>query len=187
MEEIQEENFVYVREEIKVVNYDYYLPYRLEDTSAIVEICQRLRTMTENDSLVIHINCLGGMLDIALMIRAAIKECSGTVIGSIEGECASAASLVFLSCSAFRVAEFGRMMIHAPSWGSVGKHNEVKSSYEFTQEYLEDVTRGIYKNFLTEEEITNILAASDVYLGREEILQRLHRMVDKLNEENEED
>lgn len=166
--------------------YEHYLDYDLEDFSEARQLCVLLRNAEEADSVVLRINCYGGRFDVAAQIINAIKESKATVTGVIEQECASAATMIFLSCDQWQVQPWGEMMIHYTSYGAVGKGNEVTSRVGHVDKMYPKVFEEVYKHFLSEKEIEDIIRGLDLHLTQEDILSRLESVVEHLNTPEEE-
>lgn len=178
----------FIASEITSKVYEYYLDYGLDDFDVARPLCTLLRGAEEQDTVIIRINCPGGRFDIAAQIMNAIRECRGGVIGVIEQECASAATMIFLACSSWQVQPFGEMMIHNVSYGTVGKGHEVASRVRFNESMFDKVVKVIYEGFLSEEEIENVIRGQDIYLTQEEILDRLDSVIElrtKMQEEED--
>lgn len=167
--------------------YEHYLDYLLEDFAVARQLCTLLRGVEENDTVVIRINSPGGRFDVAAQIMNAINECAGTVVGVIEQECASSATMIFLSCQQWQVQPWGEMMIHNASYGAVGKSHEVSARVRSAESQMAQVVETIYKDFLTEDEIQEVIKGMDIYLTSDEIVSRLEFLVEKQQEETEND
>lgn len=172
----------YTERSVKI--YEHYLDYSLRDFGKARQLCTLLRGVEEGDTVVIRINSPGGRWDIAAMIINAINECAGTVIGVIEQECASSATMIFLSCHQWQVQPWGEMMIHNASYGAVGKSHEVSARVRSAESQMSQVVRSIYKDFLTEDEIEEVIKGMDIYLTADEIVSRLELLVEKRQEED---
>lgn len=158
--------------------YEHYMDYEIECPSKTRELCTLLRGVGSNDTVIIRINSEGGRFDYASQIINSIWECQGTVISVIEQKCFSAATMIFLACNQWRVTEFAEMMIHMASYGMVGKAHEIESRFFATKKRLEQAVRSLYKDFLTEDEIEEVIRGGDIYLTPEEILSRLEAVAE---------
>jgi ATP-dependent protease ClpP protease subunit len=167
--------------------YEHYMDYDIDDFVKARQLCTLLRGANEEDTVVIRINSGGGRFDIAAQIINAIKECAGTVIGVIEQSCASAATMIFLSCDQWQVQPLGDMMIHYASYGVGGKGNEISSRVDHNNRMLPRVFNTIYKDFLSVQEIENVIRGQDIYLTPDEITARLENVVANLKSEEEDD
>lgn len=143
-----------------------------------------LQSATEDDLVIIHINCYGGDLFTAIQIVTQIKTCSAQVVCQIESTCASAATMVALACDGLICYPHGYMMIHTSSGFSYGKQSDIKKQEEFYNPWLEDFFTEIYKHFLTKKEISDILDGKDMWLRANEIMERFKKRVDIINRES---
>jgi ATP-dependent protease ClpP protease subunit len=165
--------------------YEHYLDYDLDDFSIARELCTVLRGVDPEDTVALRINSMGGRFDVATQIINAINECPGTVIGIIEQECASAATMVFLACSQWQVNPWGEMMIHYTSYGTGGKGHEISARVTNSDVFFPKVFREIYEHFLSEEEIVDVIKGQDIYLTQDSIISRLELVAEKRNQEQE--
>ena len=171
--------------EVSSKTYEHYMDYFLEDFNNARQLCTLLRGAQEEDTVIIRINSGGGRFDIAAQIINAMRECVATIIGVIEQECASAATMIFLACDQWQVQPWGEMMIHYASYGAGGKGHEVSSRVASNEKMFPKVFDAIYKNFLSEEEIANVIRGQDIYLTQDEITARLENVVANLKSEEE--
>lgn len=155
----------------------YYLDSALEDHADFRELCNLLRTADEQDTIVLHINSVGGDVSIALQIMNAIEECIGTVVGHIESDAHSCASFIFLSCDMWSVSEHSSMLLHTASGGAFGKISEMFASAEHTNKWINNLCTKVYSGFLSPEELDNMLKGQDIYLTAPEIEERLENLV----------
>ncbi|QDP60463.1 MAG: putative capsid assembly protease C [Prokaryotic dsDNA virus sp.] len=176
----------FVASEITSKVYEYYLDYLLEDFDMARPLCTLLRGAEEHDTVIIRINSGGGRFDIAAQIMNAIRECKGGVVGVIEQECASAATMIFLTCNQWQVQPYGEMMIHNASYGTMGKSHEVASRVKHTESMFREVVKEVYEGFLTEEEIELVLEGKDYHFTQKEILDRLDTVIEVRTKEQEE-
>lgn len=142
-----------------------------------------LQNATEDDIVVIHINCYGGTLMTAIQIVTQIKTCQAQVVCQIESACCSAATMVALACDGMICYPHGYMMIHTSSGCSFGKQSDIKAEEAFYNPWLERFFNEIYKHFLTKKEIQNVLNGTDMWLTADEVAERFKRRVDVINRE----
>lgn len=142
-----------------------------------------LQAATEDDIVVIHINCWGGELMTAVQIITQIKMCQAPVLCQIESACCSAATMIALACDGLTCYPHAYMMIHTSSGCSFGKQSDIKREEEFYNPWLENFFNEIYKHFLTKKEIQEVLAGHDLWLCSDEVMERFKRRVDIINRE----
>lgn len=136
-------------------------------------IFDELESLTENCIVRIRVNTTGGSLTGAFAILEAIENTRATVYCHIVGDCHSAGSIIALSCPYISVGKNASMLIHAPSYGNSGKANDIsKQSLHYTEQFVV-LYNEVYKDFLSEAEIKEVLKGNDIWLNAEEITTRL--------------
>lgn len=184
-EEMGDEDIHTFVTEHSVKKYEHYMDYTIESPSKTRQLCTLLRGIGSKDIIMLRINSDGGRFDLAMEIINAINDCEGTVYGIIEQGCASAATMIFLSCHNWHVHPYAEMMIHSASYGVVGKSHEVVARVFAAQDRIEKAVRCFYKGFLAEEEIELVLNGGDIYLTSEEIFSRLETVAEMRNKQLE--
>ena len=162
-----------LRKEMTSTLYEYYLVDDIGEASDYIELCDVLRSASPNDEILIRINSGGGSLATANMIVNSIRESQAHVHGFIESTCASAATLIYLSCHSYSLSEDADMMVHTSSSMYGGKEHEQHSYVTFSRKKIHKMVRDRYAGFLTEKEIENVLNGQDYYFDSEEIAERL--------------
>ena len=157
----------------------------IEEPGQYSEWFEIIRTASENDEILININSPGGVYSTALQFRRAIMESAANVTCSIEGECHSAASIIFLSADGFSVSEGSNMLIHDYSGIVGGKGSEMIRQIQHEKVSIDGFLATAYEHFLTEAEIANVLSGQDMWLDGELIMERTKSMVDARQAEYE--
>lgn len=145
------------------------------EPGAYNELCYTLENTTA-DSVRLYINNGGGQLDAMLSIIASMKRCSCEITGVLSGTVASAATMIALQCDKLEVADHTAFMVHSASGGTSGKSHETKAYMEFNDKNLKDIFSTVYKGFLTESEIRKVLDGKDMWMGKDEVVERFARM-----------
>lgn len=159
--------------EFRGVRYEYYLTGEIGPAEDYVDLCNILRTASEQDEVVLRIRSGGGSVHTGNMIINAINESQANVIGFIESDCGSMATFIFLACHTWGVSESAEFFCHTCSYGTWGKEHENFTQAEFIRKQAHKQMRQRYKNFLTESEIESVISGADVYLDADEIMERL--------------
>lgn len=154
-------------------HYDVYLSQDIVEPSRYCALIDLIRRLEEHQSVHIHINCLGGRIDTTVQIIHAIQETDGQVVAVVDGQCASAATMIMLACHGWKVNPFARAMIHGWSGGVLGKVQETRAEFQFEDAWLETMYRAVYSGFLSEQEIASTLDGKDLYFDADEIAERL--------------
>jgi|GEM_PF-6139156 len=143
------------------------------------QLLQVLRMAQPEDEIHLHINSGGGSIYTAVQLVGAMTESNAkSITGHAEGIVASAATLLFLGCNQWKVSPFSSFMFHTSSTVEAGKTPDILKSIVAHKRHLNDVCGKLYKNFLTEEEIDNVLNKNDdMWLTAEEVNDRLAHLV----------
>ena len=155
--------------------YEYYLFGEIEEPIKYVNWFNAIRHACKEDLVKIYINSPGGNLYTAIQFMRVLRETGATVIGSVEGACMSAATLIFLSCTAFEVSAHASFMFHNYSGGAFGKGGEMSSQLDFEKVWSKSLFHDAYEDFLTDREISGILDGKDIWLSSVEVVERLRK------------
>lgn len=148
----------------------------IEEPSKYYEWCEMIRSASPNDQVVININSPGGNYATSLQLRRAMMESEATVVCCVEGECHSAASIIFLSADAFSVSEGSNMLIHDYSGIVGGKGSEMIRQIQHEKISIDNFLADVYQHFLTEAEIKTVLSGQDMWLDDSTIMERTENM-----------
>jgi len=91
----------------------------------------------------------------------------------------SAATFIFLSCDSFEISPHSIFMVHNYSGGAIGKGGEMKAQLDHETVWSRKLCEDVYENFLSKEEIDNILKSQDIWLNGEEVADRLRKRSEK--------
>lgn len=163
--------------------YEFYISGPIEGPEEYTEMFDKIRHATEMDVVKLYINSPGGSLSTAIQFLRVASESSAEIITSAEGECMSAATIMFLSGHSFEVTPHSMWMVHNYSGGTFGKGGEMIDQLEFERKWSDRLLRDVYKHFLTEEEIVSILNNKDIWMDGEEVVQRLKKRNELLEAE----
>lgn len=152
---------------------DIYLTDSIEAPNEYNELCHVLRTAYKEDTVTLYINNGGGYVDSGFMIINAIKESQAKVTAKLSGTVASVSTIIALSCDEVEIDNYIQFMIHNYSGGAQGKGHEMKAQMEFTDAQLNKAFTEIYGGFLTEHEMELVIAGKDIWMGKEELSNRL--------------
>ncbi len=158
----------------KVINeVDAYIDGPILEPSNYRNLLHYLRMMEEGDSLRLWLDSPGGQLDTTLAIIDGIEKTEGDVKVIVTGRAYSAGSIIALAAPQLIIGDHASFMLHNGSYGTGGKANDIASMVIFTTKQFEALFKKVYKDFLTEEEITNLVQGKDYWLDNEEVLRRL--------------
>lgn len=146
-----------------------------------------IREATPNDIIHIYINSPGGYLNTTQAFLSAMSQTDAYIITEIVGECASAATFIFLAGHEFRVSDDADFMSHTVSYGAVGSENHIYDKVLHNRKLNNKFMNKYYKHFFEPEEIESILNGTEKHLDAEEVVNRLEKRAKKFAEESNED
>ncbi len=161
-----------------------YIDEELVSPSEWRQELETIRTAQAGDYILIRINTVGGSDVVMGAFVKAIAETQAHVVGHIEHMCCSAGTIIFLACHSYVVSDDCEFMIHTASLGYGGKQNNFYEFSTFNNKANERLMRKYYKDFLTEDEISQALKGADFWFDSEEVIQRLENR-DKIRQESQ--
>lgn len=159
--------------------HSFYL-YGIGNAEEYTDWFDTIRNCNENDVIKIHINSPGGDLLTTIQLVRALQETLATVICSVEGQCMSAATLIFLQADMVEISEHSMFMFHNYSGGTFGKGGEMMDQLKYEAAWSEKMFRDIYEDFLSESEIQSMLDNKDIWMTGEEVTERIRQKAEKL-------
>lgn len=156
--------------------YDIILDENIREPAYYRQALQTFKQAGEGDLIRITLNNGGGRIDTALMFLHGIEETQAEVLAILEGDTHSASSMIALSCHGVEVKPFASMMVHHASFGTYNTVQNVMDHVNFTSKQTEALIRKVYKFFLTEIEIEEVIRNREIWLTHEEIGERLDIM-----------
>ncbi len=153
--------------------YDFYLTGVIGDAEKYQDWNQVLRTATENDGVVIHINSNGGEIFTAIQLMRAMGDSNATICASVEGMCMSAATLIFLCADVVEVSEHSHFMLHTYSSGNWGKGSDQLQGVLADDKWARHLFNQVYKGFLKPIEIKELIDGKDFWMNPSEVNKRL--------------
>lgn len=136
-------------------------------------VLQGIESLGEGDVVLLNINSYGGHLDGAIAIINAIENTDAEVHASIEGVAASAASLIALAAPSISVSPYATMMVHSATFGAFGKQSDVISHASFVDKQVRNLMGSVYKDFLSDKELEEVIMGKELWFDAEEIVRRL--------------
>lgn len=169
----QTDQLDYTQSEFVSVKYEFHLDQEIFEPSYYRSLINVLNSATENDLIILNINSGGGMLDSAISIMEALKATRANTVAFIVGSCYSGATLIALTCDDVVVGEFATFMCHNSSYGLGGYTTDIKDRANFEHKMTAKIYRSVYKGFLTDEEIDDVLDNKTIWMDSEEVVERL--------------
>jgi len=162
--------------------YDFYLTGDVGDSKNFIQWFHQIRNARETDLIRIHINSCGGDLLTTIQLISCMQESPAKVIGFVEGACMSAATMIFLACDDHDISKHSSFLFHNYSGGVIGKGGEMYSSMVHQRKWSDTLMSEFYEHILTPEEIEGLLDDKDVWLDRDEMIERLENREKKREE-----
>lgn len=135
-------------------------------------VTHEISNLSEDDEVRIKFNSPGGNAWGMVSLLNAIKTTDAQVIGVIEGECHSAASILALHCQNVIVMPYGTMMVHACSYGTVGKDSDIVAHVSHATDWNKGLIESTYEGFLSPSEIKEVLSGREIWLNAEQMVER---------------
>ena len=182
---VQTDKSIYVQNLTRTI--DLYLSGEIKEPENYLEWLNTINNASENDIIFVHINSPGGYLNTTIQLRESLLSCPAHTIASIEGECCSGATMIFLACKETRISKNARFMIHSYSGGTFGKAHEIYSSIDFDKKWFKKFCEDIYAGFLTDDEINEVLNGKDFWFDADETYARLITFKKRFEKEEKEE
>jgi len=157
--------------------YEYYISGLITGPEDYIHIFDQIRHARDDDDIKIYINSFGGDMSTAIQFMRVLSETNATVTCSIEGMCASAATLIFLNAHYFEITPHSSFMIHNYSGGTWGKGGEQYAQVTHERKWSETLFKEVYGDFLSTKEIDEILEGKDLWMHVEEVAERMNKRI----------
>ena len=175
--EVEQKPYTYFEQQLVQRVHHYYLSEGIGAPCEYVEMIHKIRSSGPNETIHIHLNTPGGRLDTGVQMVNAMRASEAHIMCSLESEAHSLGTLIFLAADEFLVHDNCMMMFHNYSGGTWGKGNEQEAQVIATIKWFNELAEDIYRPFLTEQEVQNILKGEDLWVHSEDIRKRLLKMV----------
>lgn len=160
--------------------HEFYLSGLIEDPEEYIHIFDLIRHAGSEDLIKIYINSPGGDLFTAMQFIRVMSDSEATIVVSVEGHCASAATLIALAADLVELSNHCVWMCHNYSSGAGGKGGEMYDRMNFERKWSDSLFRDIYDGFLTEKEINAMLDGRDIWLDVNDVAKRLEQRHNKM-------
>ena len=137
-----------------------------------------INTANESETIVLDICTGGGVLDTAMLFNRALNTTQAHTVAIIGPTCASAGSVIALSCREWVVDDNSSLMCHTSSYGIQAKDTDIYEHANFSRKQLLKLYNNVYKGFLSEEEISDVIKGTPFYFDSDELSERLDRLMD---------
>lgn len=153
--------------------YEFYLTGEIVEANYYAIWFDTIRNASFQDTIKIYINSGGGSVDTALQFLSVMGESQAEIICSVEGACMSAATMIFLQGDILEVAPHSTYMFHNYAGGAFGKGGELFDQINFERTWSRRLLEDVYKDFLNQAEIDQMLDNKDIWMDGEEVKKRV--------------
>lgn len=157
--------------------YGEIIPWQDEDAPKygavnLKDINNQLTNNKEADTLIVHINSMGGSVTEGYAIHDILKATGKAIITQAEGLVASIATIVFLAGDDRRITENSQLMIHNP-WGFAGGDSSDVQKYA-DQLKKEETKMAEFYASRTGQSVDDIIAMmkEETYLTADEAIEK---------------
>lgn len=165
--------------------HHFYINEVIIEPQFYTEMIHVIRYSSEYDTIFIHLNTVGGNAFTTIQLIQAMRESSAHIVTSMEGQCCSAGTMIFLSGKEYIVQPHSLMMIHNYSSGVSGKGHEQRAQFEAFEKLFRELMAEMYAHFLTDDEIQKVIDGSDFWFDSKEVISRLKHMIEVRQDEEE--
>jgi ATP-dependent protease ClpP protease subunit len=172
LNQAQQSGMIRVNKQV-ITQYNVFLDRQIGAPSEYRDLINALYNAGEGDIFNIVINSPGGYLSSAMAIIEAINNTEALVRAIMVGECHSAASLIALKCHEIVLGQYSHMMCHTADYVSGGNTHNVQAHANFSTSYINRIIDDVYKDFLTETELSDLRKGAEVWLDYDELEKRM--------------
>ena len=152
--------------------HEFYLCGEIKEPAEYIDWFDVIRNASENDTIKVYINSGGGSVDTAVQFMHLLRTTAAFVVCAVEGACMSAATMIFLQGNALEICEHSLFMFHNYAGGVFGKGGELYDQISFERAWSKNLLEDVYQDFLTPQEISQMLNNKDIWLSGEEVRKR---------------
>ncbi len=181
--ELEPKHYEYFEQAVVKKVQHYYLSGEITEPKNYITMIHNISTAPVSDTIVIHLNTIGGDLSTGIQLVNAMKFTEAHVICSLESDAFSLGSMIFLAADEFLIHDHTRMMIHHFTGGTYGKGSEQVSQLESDIKWFKIIANDYYIPFISKSELADILKGEDLWLQTADIRKRLTKMVKTIQKE----
>lgn len=127
-----------------------------------------------DDVVVLDLCTDGGVMDTAALFNRALRSTSAHTVAIIGPSCASAGSIIALSCSEFIIDPTSSLMLHTSSYGfGRSKDVDIFEHATFSRKSLRRLYEDVYSGFIGSEILEDVIKGQPFYFDCEELAERL--------------
>lgn len=164
------------------VHYTVNITQDFGDAFTFDNVIALLTNATELDDITFNISSRGGNLFSLIAVQNAISMTQARYHMVLLGEACSAGGALFLTegADSYQIGKGAMLMIHPVQCGTgYGAAGESQIRADANTRLNESFVRSSYKDFLTKEEIDDVIYNNrEIYLFDEEINERLEKRIE---------
>ena len=151
------------------------------------EVVALLSTATESDEIVWNVSSYGGFVNSLQMLMGWKAMCPAHQTHVLHSNADSCASVFFLSdADQYIVGDGATMFLHEIQAGVSGTTSNMIRHMEHLKETNESFIKKSYQDFVSEEEMNQILTGVELFFTADQIRERLQQREQKRQEEVQE-
>ncbi|QXN60217.1 hypothetical protein KUA24_150 [Vibrio phage HNL01] len=155
--------------------YNVWFDSDIEGSAEFHEQLYIMRSAGEGDLVKVHISSFGGCVSTVSTIQDVIKKSEAHFHGILEGYGYSAGGAIFLLCDTHEVADLADMMVHTIQTGASGSSQSIESRGVKVGKSARIFVESIYKDFLTQNEMEEVLIGKEFWFIADEVRERLEK------------
>ena len=149
--------------------YGYISPYQDSDPGMygevnLKDVQNQIQNQAAADTLVVHINSMGGDVDEGFGIHDVLRATGKTIITQIEGMCASIATVISLAGDKRKITENSEFMIHCPMMWGGGTADDFKAQADLIQKTEDKVLDFYVQKTDGDREAISAMMKDETYL-----------------------
>lgn len=153
--------------------FEFYVSGAITEPENYIDDFNTIRHAGPDDVVKIYLNSGGGYLATAIQFMRVLSETQALVVVSVEGDCMSAATMIFLSADEIEVSPHSSFMFHDYSGGTYGKGGTMHLQIQYERKWSEKLMQEVYADFLSPVEIEALLNGKDIWMDVDEVIVRM--------------
>lgn len=131
-------------------------------------VMEEINSQSKATEFIMHIHSIGGDVDEAFAIFDALKASGKKLTASIEGMCASSATIIALAAEDRKMTENSQFMIHLPIAGKQGTAEELQAAADMLKDYEEKVLNLYVSETSGDRAAIEAMMKNETYLTSEQ-------------------
>lgn len=130
-----------------------------------------------DDVIVLDLCTDGGVMDTAALFNRALRSTAAHTVAVIGPSCASAGSIIALSCREFVIDNTSSLMLHTSSYGfGRSKDVDIFEHANFSRKSLRRLYEDVYSGFISKDQLEDVIKGQPFYFDCDELGERLEAL-----------